>query len=102
MVQVSAISADGSASGAKAQNADFLASDISYTDTREVTVTVSMLADALEVTFNGTDFFKLGTPSANTVTQYKFNVRNGDTVNFRTPDAGGTTLDIFRVDSRLV
>jgi hypothetical protein len=65
------------------------------------TVTYSQLADVLEMTFDsGTTWVTVQTPSINTLTVFSFNVRVGDTINFR---AGtDTTIDFFRVDAEIL
>ncbi len=96
----------GTATGEKAQNAEFFATDL---DPRTITDSalrwhVTTIGDnvLLQITFDsGSTWSTLGTPAAGTLTTYTFNVRDGDTMNFRTNDAGGFTTVIFRVDAEI-
>lgn len=98
----------GSATGAKAEDAEFFSSDLAPRSSAtpvayRYIVTIVSLNDLIEVTVDsGTTWVTLGTPTAATLTTYSFNVRTGDTVNFRTPNVGGTTLTLFRVDSEIL
>ena len=99
----------GSASGAKAQNAEFFAADI--TPDIEPDITVGFLisfsfsaAVTLEQTIDsGSNWSKVhdvnGTSSFNADETYAaiVFVRSVDTFNLRIPTAGGATVDICRV-----
>ena len=97
----------GSASGAKAEDAEFFATDLSpQTDAGTASLfrisIVATAGDAIEVTWNsGTAWEALLSTSAltaNTYFEQTLFVRSGDTVNFRCPTTGGITLDRFTVD----
>lgn len=98
----------GVATGEKAQNAEFFGTDLSpRSDNEDVALkwTVTTIGDnvLLQITFDsGSTWSTLGTPTAATLTTYSFNTRIGDTINFRTNDAGGFTTVIFRVDAEIL
>jgi len=105
----SALEALGSTSGAKAQDAEFFATDLapigSTGQVNKVTVTlVFATSETLEVTLDsGANFHILLAPAdivLNTFTTVTFFARVGDTINFRVPEVGGVTADVFRVDTQ--
>ena len=96
--------------GAKTQNTEWLAADlIPAVDDGKATiyrVTMAFLVTApiVEVTYDsGTTWHQLNSGAAIPINRlFSFDLsglNNGDLVNFRTPTSGGTTLNIFRVDS---
>lgn len=94
------------AATAKLADVEYFAADLapraSATDAAyRWVVTYSQLADALEMTFDsGSTWIAVETPTGNTMSTFSFNVRVGDTINFRA--ATDTTIDFFRVDSEIL
>lgn len=93
----------GSTSGAKAQNAEFFASDITipaHLSGESIKVHVAALADSIEFTLDsGTTWhdIKGSALAADTPETFTIFVDGTDALNFRCPDIGGTTLDFFQV-----
>lgn len=96
--------------GAKTQNTEWLAADIvpdvdagKATNLR-VTMAFTANAPVVEVTYDsGSTWHALNAGVAIPINQlFSFflpGVDKDDTINFRTPSASGTTLNIFRVDA---
>lgn len=87
------------ATGAKAQDVEYLASDIEPENVTTIKVQVSGTAVDVQITFDsGSTWVDLfGTLTANTYTEQKIAVIPGDQINFRTNNGAGITLDFFRV-----
>jgi len=91
---------------AKTANTEYFAADLLPRASATVVayrwvVTYSQLSDPLEMTLDsGTTWVAVATPTGNTLTVFSFNVRTGDTVNFRS--TSDTTIDFFRVDSEIL
>lgn len=94
--------------GAKAQNAEWLAADITVGDieagrssTLELTMIFSVTAPVVEYTLDsGATWYPLKLVAlivGETLIERIPGVLAGDLINFRTPTVGGTTLDLFRV-----
>ncbi len=84
-----------------AQNVEFFGTDIIIPLTgqygkRLVVQGVFSSSKVLEVTLNGTDFVSTGSKS--NLWQEEVYVYEGDVLNFRCPDAGGVTINFFRID----
>ena len=97
----------GLATGAKAEDAEFFATDLAPTVTADYASKfkigiVALAGDAIEVTWDSGSNWELLVETtelvANKYAEKVIVVRNGDTVNFRCPTTGGTTLDKFQVD----
>jgi len=101
---VSALFVKGEASGAKAQNEEWLASDFEP-GTRAnkalrliLQIAISVQDAIIEITLDGTNFDALNSGVALTqgnVFTFDIFVKNGDKFNIRTPTGGGTTVDNF-------
>jgi len=87
------------ATGAKAQDVEYFASDIVINETATLTLSLSGTAVDVQVTLDsGSTWVDLITALVlNTHTEVSFTVRGIDTVNFRTNNASGITLDYLRV-----
>lgn len=95
----------GEATGAKVQNAEFLASDVVKSTSRPewaaqdslLRIEIISTNVLVQITYDGGDNWEtLGTPAAATPTTYERIIRTDDEVNFRTNDAAGITLTRFR------
>lgn len=93
----------GSTSGAKAEDAEFLASDITiagYLKGERLKVYVAATADSIEYTLDSGSTWhdiKGSALAADVPEEFTIYISGGDTLNFRCPDIGGCTLDIFKV-----
>ena len=89
----------GTESGAKLQDVEYFSTDLQTNEDAKLTIVVSALADDVQITLDsGATWVDLiGALTANTHTQFSVTVGGGDLINFRSNDAGGTTLDYFRV-----
>lgn len=96
--------------GAQAQNAEFLASDIvpkvegSNATTLKITIAVSVTAAVLEISFDsGVTWFALNAAVPLVIGDLNIfeipGVDSTDLINFRASNVSGTTLDYFRVTS---
>jgi hypothetical protein len=95
----------GSTSGAKAQNTEWFASDLTpglqaskaadFIIEFELATTVQAAGDLEYTTDSGVTWFKLGDGSAavNTTLRSRVMVVEGDTFNMRSINAGGATVD---------
>ena len=98
----------GLATGAKAQNAEWFASDIAtgadqtlYSSKYRVFVAINAEKLVQCTVDSGTTWFTLNSANALEVNgAYVFDIptRSGDTFNMRIPDSGGATILICRVD----
>ena len=100
----SALFVKGTASGAKAQNEKWLASDFEP-GTRAnkalrliLEIALSVQNAVVEITLDGTNFSALNSGTALTIgNTFLFDIfaKNGDKFNIRTPTGGGTTVVFF-------
>lgn len=88
-------------SGVKAQDVEYLASDIVVDDAATLRVNLAGTAVDVEMTRDGGATWKtlVTALTADKDTTIKTGVRVGDIINFRTNNASGITLAYFRVDS---
>ncbi len=102
------VNAIGSATGVKAQNAEWFATDLSPVviapKVAKFRIIVSCSAAVVvDVTLDsGSNWTALNSGKVVGIDQlftFDVPVRNGDTFNMRTPTAGGCTVDICRVDT---
>lgn len=111
MADLSQILIVGSATGAKAQNAEFFSSDLlpQSTDTThatkfKITIAVAEAAKTLEVSVDsGTTWSKLNNAVALVqlaVQTIEMAIRPGDLFQLRCPEVGGCTLNLCRVDEQ--
>lgn len=91
-----------SETGAKAQNVKWLTDD--YVPDVDVGKAMRFIlqfklatAVIIEVTLDGTNFFPInqGIAVPANFQQFDLYAKNGDAINFRTPDAAGVTVDVF-------
>lgn len=93
----------GSATGTKAQNAEWLANDLIPTKDAKIRITLSLdAAVVIEVTVDsGTNWLGLNNNGALTVDGlfvFDVPVRIKDKFNIRIPTAGGATINLCRID----
>ena len=90
----------GTESGAKLQDVEYFSTDLITNEDAKLTIVVStQAATDVQITLDsGATWADLtSATTALTHTQFSITVGGGDLINFRSNDAGGTTLDYFRV-----
>jgi hypothetical protein len=93
----------GRATGAKAEDAEFFAADITLSGEargEKITCYTIMTNDSIEYTLDsGSNWLpvKGAAFTAATPTEFVIYVNGTDTLNFRCPDVGGCTLTMFQV-----
>jgi len=92
------------AATAKTQNTEYFSADLvpdPASGTSIWYITIAGTAVDLQVTYNsGTTWDDLvGTLTAATITTFTIYVRDTDLMNFRSNEAAGITIDVFRVDA---
>jgi len=93
----------GSETGAKAKDVEFFTADITianYLQGEKIYVYVAATADSVEYTLDSGSTWhdiKGSALAADVPETFTIFMDGSDTLNFRCPDVGGCTLDIFKV-----